>query len=289
VDNWFARVNATLTLSGHCLFFPYRDAQNKGPQTLITLREEMGPGSVPLLAANFPHMNFTQMHEHLRMELLRRIQRGTLSVSLLGRQTGFGQAHLSNFLHSRRQLSLEAMDRILAAQHLTVADLLPSVQMAQQLTGVKGGIAIPVVSHTVALFEPMIRPSAIQSLLYLPVASLESVHSRASGARRAWERFVAIRVPAADAPPMEPLVLPEAIVLIDRHYNSLLAYRPDRANLYAVREGSHLTLCYVDFAASRLVLRPHNLSHPLLLIDVDPGESPNELLAGRIALILNEL
>ena len=73
-------------------------------------------------------MNFTQMHERLRLELLRRIQRGTLSVSLLARQTGFGQAHLSNFLHSRRQLSLEAMDRILAAQHLTVADLLPAAR-----------------------------------------------------------------------------------------------------------------------------------------------------------------
>ena len=79
----------------------------------------------PLLVADFPQMNFTQMHERLRLELLRRIQRGTLSVSLLARQTGFGQPHLSNFLHSRRQLSLEAMDRILAAQHLTAADLLP--------------------------------------------------------------------------------------------------------------------------------------------------------------------
>ena len=42
--------------------------------------------------------------------------------------------------------------------------------------------------------------------------------------------------------PMDPLLLPEAIALIDRHYISLLPYRPDRANLYAVREGSHLTL-----------------------------------------------
>jgi len=161
---------------------------------------------VPLPAANFPQMNFTQMHKHLRLELLRRIQRGTLSVSLLGRQTGFGQAHLSNFLHSRRQLSLEAMDRILAAQHLTAADLLPSVQRPEPLSGSDGVCAVPVVSHAVALFEPVIRPTVIQSLLYLPAAALESVHSRASGARRAWERFVAVRVAAADAPPMEPLV-----------------------------------------------------------------------------------
>ena len=55
-----------------------------------------------LLVADFPQMNFTQMHERLRLELLRRIQRGTLSVSLLSRQTGFGQAHLSNFLNRKR-------------------------------------------------------------------------------------------------------------------------------------------------------------------------------------------
>lgn len=243
---------------------------------------------VSLLAVNFPQMNFTQMHERLRLELLRRVQRGTLSVSLLGRQTGFGQAHLSNFLHCRRQLSLEAMDRILTAQHLTVADLLPSAQQMTPAPGGNGVCAIGVVSHGVALFEPVIRPSAIQSWLYLPEIALESVHSRASGSRRAWERFIAVRVPAVDAPAMDPLLLPEAIVLIDRHYNSLLPYRPDRANLYAVRDGAHLKFRYADFLASRLVLRPHNLAYPLDLIDVDPGESPNELLAGRIVLILNE-
>ena len=80
-------------------------------------------------------MNFTQMHERLRLELLRRIQRGTLSVSLLARQTGFGQSHLSNFLHNRRQLSLEAMDRILAAQHLAAADLLPATYQAGAIAG----------------------------------------------------------------------------------------------------------------------------------------------------------
>ena len=245
--------------------------------------------SHPLLAANYPQMNLTQMHDRLRAELLRRIQRGTLSVSLLARQTGFGQAHLSNFLHSRRHLSLEAMDRILAAQRLAVADLLPSVDMARLWQESGEGNAIPVVSHSVALFEPMIRPSAIQSLLHLPAAFLQSVHARAPSTRRAWERFVAVRVPPADALPMDPVVLPEAIALIDRHYNSLLPYRPNRQNLYAVRRGSHLTLRYVEFLARRLVLRPHNRAFPVHLIEMAQGESPYELLAGRIALILNEL
>ena len=237
-----------------------------------------------MLAANFPQMNFTQMHDRLRLELLRRIQRGTLSVSLLARQTGFGQAHLSNFLHSRRQLSLEAMDRILAAQHLTVADLLPAERRAVLLPEGEEGSAVPVVSHAAALFEPLIRPSAVLSILHLPVAALQSVRARASNPRLAWQRFVAIRVSAADAMPMEPLVLPEAIALIDRHYNSLLPYRPNRPNLYAVRHGAHLTLRYVDFLSGRLVLRPYNNAFPVELLEPDPGEPPNNLLVGRIAL-----
>jgi transcriptional regulator with XRE-family HTH domain len=241
-----------------------------------------------LLVADFPQMNFTQMHERLRLELLRRIQRGTVSVSLLARQTGLGQSHLSNFLHNRRQLSLEAMDRVLAAQHLTAADLLPAMHQAAALPADGESSMIPVVSHAAALFEPYIRPSAVQSMLHLPAGVLQTIRTRVSNHRRAWQRFVAVRIPAADALPMEPLLLPDAIALIDRHYNSLMPYRPDRPNLYAIRHGSHLTLRYVDFLSNRLVLRPHNIAFPVDLIEVDPGKSPGDLIAGRIALILNE-
>jgi hypothetical protein len=234
-------------------------------------------------------MNFSQMHERLRLELLRRIQRGTLSVSLLARQTGFGQPHLSNFLRSRRQLSLEAMDRILAAQRLTVADLLPALPQNALWREDESAGEVPVVSHATALFEPVIRPSAVQMMLHLPPGALQTVRARATNLRRAWQRFVAVRVAAADALPMEPLVLPEALVLLDRHYNSLLPYRPSRPNLYAIRHGAHLTVRYAEFQASRLILRPHNIAFPVELIALDPEESPGDWLAGRVALILNEI
>jgi hypothetical protein len=234
-------------------------------------------------------MNFSQMHERLRLELLRRIQRGTLSVSLLARQTGFGQAHLSNFLRSRRQLSLEAMDRILAAQRLTIADLLPAMPRIAGWSEDESAGAVPVVSHATALFEPVIRPSAVQLMLHLPPGALQSVRAQPTNVRRAWQRFVVIRVAAADALPMEPLVLPEALALIDRHYNSLLSYRPNRPNLYAIRHGAHLILRYAEFHSGRLILRPHNIAFPVELIAMDPEESPRDLLTGRIALILNEI
>lgn len=141
---------------------------------------EYGGISLLLPVANFPQMNFTQMHEHLRLELLRRIQRGTLSVSLLARQTGFGQAHLSNFLHRRRQLSLEALDRILASQRLGAGDLIPVTMRTVEVDRNGDCSAVPVVSHAAALFEPVIRPSAVQTMLHLPPGVLKSLaHARA--------------------------------------------------------------------------------------------------------------
>jgi hypothetical protein len=41
-------------------------------------------------------------------------------------------------------------------------------------------------------------------------------------------------------------------------------------------------LRYADFLNGRLVLRPHNIAFPVEMIEVDPRESPNELLVGRM-------
>jgi hypothetical protein len=242
-----------------------------------------------LLVANDPQMNFTQMHERLRLEMVRRIQRGTLSVSLLARQTGFGQPHLSNFLHGKRQLSFEAADRVLVTQHMTAADLLPALARGESAAGEQESGKVPLVSHAAAAFDPNIRSSAIQSVLNFPADLLASIRPRAaSSARRAWQRFVAVRLSAANAPAMDPIVQPEAIALLDRHYNSLAPYRPNRPNLYAVRQGSHLELRYVKLDLDHLVLRPYNLAFPVELIDLSQPDSSGDPLAGRVVLIQNE-
>jgi hypothetical protein len=233
-------------------------------------------------------MNFSQLHERLRQECLRRIERGTLSVSLLARQTGFGQPHLSNFLRGRRRLSLASMDRVLAAQRLTAVDLLPVLAFSQAIPTEESG-AVPLVTHASALFERVIRSSAVESMLYFPAAVLASIQPRASGARRAWERFVAVRAEAADAAAMEPLLQPQAIALLDRHYNTFRQYRPNRLNLFAVKQGAGLKLRYADFSLGRLVLRPRSLAFPVELIDAGGWEPAADLLVGRVALVLNEL
>lgn len=264
------------------------NAEDVGQIGQIAFRKEKSTDSFSWLAANDPQMNFSQMHERLRLELLRRLDRGTLSVSLLARQTGFGQSHMSNFLRKRRKLSLDALDTILTSQRLTAADLLPALARDSANPPSEEFGMVPLVSHSAALFDAVIRPSAIQSMLHFPVQVLESIHPRASNFRKVWQRFVAIRIPAQDAMAMEPLVLAEAIALIDRHYISLTPYRPNRPNVYAVRQHAHLAVRYVDFTSNRLVLRPHSAAFPVELLEVDPGETPADLLVGRVALILNE-
>jgi hypothetical protein len=253
------------------------------------LLKENNDRSSAWLVADFPQMNFTQMQDRLRVELLRRIQRGTLSISLLARQTGFGKSHLSNFLHSRRQLSLEGIDRMLTAQYMAAEDLLHLGMQDTQFKQTEEISIIPLVSHNTALFEPHIRRSAVHAMVPLPPGSLSSLKPKAPSSRRAWQRFVAVRMAHADALSMDPVLLPGALAVIDRHYNSLTPYRPGRPSIFAVRNGAHLSLRYLEYVTTRLVLRPLNMGFPVDLIEISPEASPAEFIAGRVVLTINEL
>src|SRR5437764_4768149 len=69
-------------------------------------------------------MKFKALQENLRKALWARIEAGDLTGMRLADQIGVQQAHVSNFLNRKRGLSLEAMDRVLGAQKLSVLDLL---------------------------------------------------------------------------------------------------------------------------------------------------------------------
>jgi hypothetical protein len=277
-------VNTSQAIQAGNLSKHWRNQQKSREIRLNRFAVRNGRATWLLLAAEFPQMTFTQMHERLRLELLRRIRRGTLSISLLARQSGFGPSHISNFLRSRRQLSLEGVDRLMVSQHITAWDLLPANDRHAEVSD-----AVPLVTHATALFEPRIRPSAVRGTIHIPSAVAAAVRTRVSISRRNWDRFVAVSIPADEAQAMEPLVQPDAVVVVDRHYISLADYRAGRHNIYAVRNGSHLSVRYADFVSNRLVLRPHNLAFPVDLLEIGPGESPADLIAGRVALIVNEV
>lgn len=233
-------------------------------------------------------MNLSQIHERLRLELLRRIERGTVSVSLLARQTGFGQSHLSNFLHNRRQLSLDAIDKILSAQNLTFVDLLPTHTFPSSQPMPDENSDVPVVAQDTALFDRYVRQAAIQSILRVPAESLSNLRVSASASRRSWQRFVAVHATPADARAMDPLLLPSSTCVIDRHYASTRAYHANRPTLFAVRNGSQLTLRYAEMLAGRIILRPHNTAFPLEALELDESTSIESLLIGRVALIIHQ-
>src|SRR5438094_3533885 len=107
-------------------------------------------------------MNFQDLHELLRQELVRRIERGVVTGSRLAQQAGFQQAHISNFLNRKRALSLEGLDRVLASQNLGIEQILPLDITAAQPpvpnhTSDPTEI-VPVVSPPAAMDEARISP-----------------------------------------------------------------------------------------------------------------------------------
>jgi plasmid maintenance system antidote protein VapI len=234
---------------------------------------------------DIPQMNISQIDDRLRAVLLRRIERGELTVGLLARQTHLEKSHISKYLHANGGLSKQSTVRILAAQDLSAEYLIelgPRVQSRVERTQI-----VPVVSHTSALFDPEIRASAVGMWLHLAVESLEPLEDRKLRSRTSWRRFVAMRVDDENARAMEPLVYEGAIAVIDRHYNSLDAWHPPRQNLYAVREGRRVVLRYIDPIGSQLIIRALNIGISANLIEMGANTNPGEYIAGRVAMTLN--
>ena len=234
-------------------------------------------------------MNFQDLHELLRLELLQRIERGLLTGTRLARQTGFQQAHISNFLNRKRALSLDGLDKVLASQDLAIDQLLP-LDFAAAATQAQPSIeSVPVVSMTTAMHEARIQSAA--TIENVPVAASRLLDSRPRlNPRQAkWQRFVAIHVDATQAAAMSPLLSPGAIAVIDRHYNSIAPYRAQQPNLYAIRHGSVLLLRHAEFDAGHLILRPTNLAYPVQLQAVAAGAPPSDYIIGRVCMLITEV
>lgn len=233
-------------------------------------------------------MSFRQLHDRVRVELLRRIERGTLSVSLLARQTGLTQAHISNFLHGQRSMSIDALDKVLSAVRVHVDDLMPQKRGVMLDNQIGASVEIPLVTHAAAIFEPYMRPSSVERILKYAADYVSDLEARCINARRQWERFVAVRIDAGDARGMEPVVTPGAVVLLDRHYTSFKPWREGAPNLYAARVGSQLLIRYAQYQADRVVLRPYRGRAEAHVVEVGPGETASDVLVGRVVVGVNQ-
>lgn len=229
-------------------------------------------------------MNFSQLHERLRLEIIRRIDRDLLSAASLARQTGLQQPHISNFLRSKRRLSLAAMDRVLASLALSVEDLLPQRELSAPPEHAPE--SVPFVSQTSAIHDALLTPNPAAERIQLPAGTLDDLRPRQTLRRPDWLRFVAVGVTPLQARPMEPRLSANNIIVLDRHYNSLADHHPPEPNIYGVRVENALLFRYVSFALNRLILRPHSLEFPVQLIEIEPHRSPADLIVGRVCVTI---
>lgn len=234
-------------------------------------------------------MKFKILQENLRKALWQRIDEGELTGLHLAEQTGFKQAHISNFLNRKRGLSLEGMDKVLKVQHLSVLDLLDPAEVNKRASIVPPAEAdfqnVLLVESSVAATQPLIMEMNVEDIFKFKKTFLRSLRAETEGNRDDWERFVLIKVDAREGMSMYPRLLPGATALIDRHYNSLKPYRKGESNMYAVNKDGLCTVKYVELAGKQLVLRPHNQSYPVDVMPIEEGKRAADYLIGRICYV----
>ena len=232
-------------------------------------------------------MTFQDMHELLRLELNRRIDRGTLTGTLLARQTGFQQAHISNFLNRKRALSLDGLDRVLAAQNLSVEHFLPLEIEAAAPAPLSE--QIPVIPPSVAANHARITSAVTIETLTIAASRLHSYPANPIKSRIPWQRFVAVRLDSTQAAPMQPFLTPNALVIIDRHHTSLAPVHSTKPNIFAVQHGDGLVFRYVQAEEKALILRPHDSNANIHRIVFNRHETAADFIVGRACLTLADL
>lgn len=233
-------------------------------------------------------MDFRALQDNLRQLLLRRIGAGKLSGLQLARQAGFQQPHISNFLNAKRGLSLEALDRVLYVQHISVFDLLDEEELNHHARIVPPASNdfenIILVDSDQAAFLPRFTPEQVRETFKVSKNFLRRLHPALEGDRSRWQRFVFLRASAREGMSMYPRLLPGAYVLVDRHYNSLAPYHRNERNMYAVKHAGHCYFRYAERKEDYLVLHPENRNYPAHAVLL-AGKLPPDYIVGRICSV----
>jgi hypothetical protein len=237
-------------------------------------------------------MKFKILQDNLRKILWERIDAGELTGLRLAEQTGFKQAHISNFLNRKRGLSLEGMDKVLSVQHLSVLDLLDPAEVNKRASILPPSgdefENVLLTDAATAATQPLITSMHVKDILKFKKNFLRKLKAETEGDRSGWQRFVLIKVGAKEAMTMYPRLMPGATLLIDRHYNALQPYRKGEFNMYAVLKNDTCAVRYVEVAGNHLILRPHNQSSPIEVITMDDSKTAADYVVGRICHVALE-
>ena len=233
-------------------------------------------------------MDFGELQDNLRQLLWRRIHAGHLSGLRLARETGLRQPHISNFLNAKRRLSLQALDRVLQVQHISVLDLLGDDEVSRRAAIVPAGRNefenVILVDSDLRALQPRFTGDQVSDTLKVNKKFLRPLRSSLEGDRSGWQRFIFLRAGAREGMSMYPRLLPGALLLVDRHYNSLLPYRRNEHNMYAVMHSGHCYFRYAERQSGYLVLHAENRSYAAHAVAL-AGKPASEYIAGRICSV----
>ena len=212
------------------------------------------------------------------MELLRRIERDVLTATLIAQRAGLQQPHISNFLRGKRRLSIDTVDRVFAALGLNAADLM-DIPVKQASKGVR---TVPLVSSEQAVFDESVRFDMAAERIQLLPNTLRNQRPAHGAQRPKRERFVAVRLSASQTQPMDPILQPGSIVVMDRHSNLPTYNAPSTQNIFGLMFEGSLQFFYLSFEQNFFILRPHSLLHPARLLAVPFNVAPSDLVTGRV-------
>ncbi len=231
-------------------------------------------------------MSFEKLQDRLRRKVLAHIEARQITGLKLAALAGFQQAHMSNFLNRKRSLSLEAMDSVLAALRWSVLDLFEDTDLEERVDRVLPSDNeyenVSLIENPAVLAHPSVTTAQIKEVLKFKRTFLKRIKPDATSGRSKWQRFLLVKADAREGMSMYPRLLPGSTLLIDRHYNTLRPYRKNERNMYAVRYNGGWTIKYVEQAGKTLVLRPHNESYPISVVQVEDNERAEDHILGRV-------
>jgi len=248
-------------------------------------------------------MKCQALQDNLRQLVQERIAAGELTGLRLSGLTGFRQAHVSNFLNGKRGLSLEGMDKILRALKLSVLDLIDPEEIkggSPHTSSPQSGFRQVLLVASADAWQPHIGTRQVQDVFPFRESFLSRLRPAMEDDRRGWERFVLVRMDRTAGDGMSPIAKAMtkavtstktgtgAVVLIDRHYNSLRPYRKYAPNLYAVHYEGQCAVRYVEQIGGQLLFRPLNADYPIAVAKAKRGRSKNFVI-GRVCYVASEV
>ena len=235
-------------------------------------------------------MTLQDFQNQLRVHIRARISRGELTGSALAREASLPQGHLSNFLNSRRGLSLDSMDRLMIALHLGVLDLTRGEELQAHRQKRRGRENLEPVAVVSAEHAALARFRADQVLetRNFNKSFLRRLRPQPAVDRSDWLRFVLIKLDRESSGGFFPRSI-AITLLVDRYYNSLQPYRRFFPNLYALSLAGRCVAAYISVCDNCLMLRPREPRDPIEVVRIEPGRSYSDYIVGRICHVGMEL